>query len=226
MINSMVAISDTHNRHGKIQFTDEMMEADLIAHSGDATGRGEIWECEAFLKWYGKLDFAHKIFVAGNHDWMFEKHPGLARKMCEDNGIILLDDELLVLEDKIFWGSPWTPWFYSWAFNAQRGEQIKKHWDKIPPGVDILITHGPPVGILDEVLMVDGESYTPPKHVGCEDLAEAIKRVKPAVHIFGHIHCGYGQKHIDGVSYYNAAVCDEMYMPTNAPHLIYLGDEK
>ena len=79
-----------------------------------------------------------------------------------------------------FWGSPWQPAFYDWAFNVPRGRQLAEMWALIPDDTDVLITHTPPYGILDQV--ENGEL------VGCEDLREALLRVKPKLHVFGHIH--------------------------------------
>lgn len=129
-------------------------------------------------------------------------------------------------------GSPITPWFFNWAWNRSIREDeqvydprqgsrggtktvpfIKPHWDIIPPDTDILVTHGPPRGILDELQYVDG---TPKgEFVGCPHLLDRIKEIKPDIHIFGHIHCGHGQKHVDGTSFYNASICDEMYAASN-----------
>lgn len=225
----IVAISDTHNKQNKLT----LPKGDVVCHAGDATSRGSIDEIEDFLDWYASLDFKHKIFVPGNHDWGFETKPEKTRKMCEERGIILLIDEGIEIDGVKFWGSPVQPWFYSWAFNRARGdkqqvmydrgrvktyEPIKPHWDMIPEGTNVLITHGPPYKILDELVYADG---TPKgEYVGCHDLYEAILRVKPDVHIFGHIHCGYGEKHQDGTSFYNASICDEMYYPSNSPHVI------
>lgn len=240
----IVAISDTHNRHNQIKaFLDidsfgeekEPLGGDVLVHSGDATGRGETWEVRNFLEWMGKQDFVHKIYVPGNHDWACERQPALVEQYAKDNGVILLNDSGVEIEGIKFWGSPVQPWFYSWAFNRARDlneamfrqiKEIKPHWDLIPEGTNVLITHGPPYEILDEVLTVSGESYAVhnmmPRYVGCVELLAAIKRIKPDIHIFGHIHCGYGEKHVDGTSFYNASICDEMYMPSNAPHIIML----
>lgn len=221
----LIAISDTHNRHNKIK----LPEGDIIVHSGDATGRGEIWEVENFLKWFGSLNYKHKIFVPGNHDWACELQPLLIKEYAEKFGVTILNDSGIELEGIKFWGSPVQPWFYDWAFNRRRTEAennafgggwIKNHWDLIPEGTNVLITHGPPYGILDELVYADG---TPKGElVGCQELLVAVHRIKPDVHIFGHIHCGYGEKHIDGTSFYNASICDEMYMASNAPHIILI----
>lgn len=232
----IVAISDTHNKHKKIkQFWTkdqdgkelEALGGDAIVHSGDATGRGEKGEILPFLDWFEDLDFRFKIFVPGNHDWGFERAPEYYREECEKRNIILLVNQSIEIEGITFWGSPATPWFYSWAFNYRRtieqaatfgGPPIQDIWKLIPDKVDVLITHGPPYGILDELVYADG---TPNGQlVGCEELLNVIKRVKPQVHIFGHIHCGYGEKHLDGTSYYNASICGESYTIDNDPHII------
>lgn len=91
---------------------------------------------------------------------------------------------------------------------ADRGADIKQYWDKIDINTDILITHGPPHGILDEVNGCN---------VGCEELLLAVQRIKPKYHIFGHIHEGYGQKTIDGTTYINCSHVDGKYRPVNQP---------
>lgn len=214
----IVALSDTHNRHSKITVPD----GDILIHAGDATIGGNGSEIERFLKWFGKQEHQHKIFVAGNHDRLFEDDPVMARKLCAKNQIIYLEDSGCEIYGLKFYGSPVQPWFMDWAFNRARSESeashrniklIKPHWDKIPRDTDILITHSPAYEMLD---MVEANVGCPfDRHFGCEDLADAIKRIKPKVHIFGHIHAGYGQDHINGTSSYNVSVCDEMYLPTN-----------
>ena len=107
-----------------------------------------------------------------------------------------------------FWGSPWQPEFFDWAFNASRGEEIRQYWDKIPTGIDVLITHGPPFKLGDQTDI--GE------HVGCLDLLDAIERVKPKLHVFGHIHEGYGVTSANGTTFVNASTCTLRYRPTNS----------
>lgn len=231
------AISDTHNRHKQIKaFQDynsylgeevEPLSGDIIIHAGDATGQGRQSEIESFIEWFGQLDFRYKIFVPGNHDYGFETNQTLYRTLCEKNGIILLNHESITIEGVKIFGSPWTPWFYDWAFNAGRtiteAAFYKKPfigdlWSTIPKDTNILVTHGPAYGVLDELLYVDG---TPKgQYVGCVELAKKIKEIKPDLHICGHIHCGYGQLHWEGTSYYNVSVCDEMYTPSNAVTVI------
>ncbi|CAG8816179.1 23913_t:CDS:2, partial [Dentiscutata erythropus] len=102
------------------------------------------------------------------------------------NGIVYLEDESFTIPESGYqlYGSPYTPRFYDWAFNGDRGSFLKEKWSKIPPTTHILMTHGPPSGILD--LTASGES------AGCVDLLQRIQEIKPLVHVFGHIHEGYG----------------------------------
>lgn len=221
----LVAISDTHNRHKKITVPD----GDVLIHSGDATGRGELGEIIPFLNWFAAQPHKHKIFVPGNHDWGFERETAYYKDECAARGIILLMETGVEIDGVKFWGSPASPWFNSWAFNYRRTLEeasrynspwIKNIWDQIPEGTNVLITHGPPHGILDQLVHVNGDLKN--EWVGCEELKHAIARIKPDVHIFGHIHCGYGEKHLDGTSYYNASICGESYMVDNDPHIIDL----
>ncbi len=220
----IVAISDTHSTQGKFKLPEE---GDVIIHAGDATGRGSEFETRAFVKWYGGLNYKYKVFTPGNHDFYFEEFPTEVRKLCKDHGIILLIDEEVIIEGIKIYGSPQSPWFYDWAFNKARNEAerarygielIKHYWDMIPEDTDILVTHGPPYEILDELVTACGN----PKgiFVGCQDLLKRIAEVRPDLHIFGHIHCGHGERHIEGVSYYNASICDEMYYPSYSPIVI------
>ena len=114
-------------------------------------------------------------------------------------------------EVKIY-GSPWQPWFHDWAFNRLRGDQIQKHWDLIPENTDILITHGPPFGALDATISGN--------HVGCENLAEVIEKIRPKLHVFGHIHEGHGIVDRNGTVFVNASVLDFSYRYTWDPYVL------
>jgi Icc-related predicted phosphoesterase len=197
-------ISDTHNRHDKI----ELEEVDILLHAGDQSELGTMAELAAFNKWMGELDIKHKIVIAGNHDFYFQKKPLMAA-MISDN-YTYIEDELIEVEGLKIYGSPWQPEFGSWAFNLPRGEKIKEKWDMIPEGIDILITHGPPHGILDKC----------PLSEGCEELYKAVKRIKPKYHIFGHIHEGYGTFREDETTFINASFMNGLYVPTNKPIII------
>lgn len=212
----IVAISDTHGKWNKLKIP----ECDILISAGDYSFKGEMHMVRDFHKWLNKQEAGHIISVQGNHELWVEENFNIAKAIAVEEcpAVHFMDEGLVEIEGLNIWCSAWTPYFHNWAWNAQRGEEIKKHWDRIPDDTDILVTHGPPMGILDELLRVDGEPSG--QYVGCSDLMEAVKRIKPDLHFFGHIHCGYGEKHLNGTSFYNAAICDEMYMPTNSIHIV------
>jgi len=211
----IVAISDTHTK--KI----DLPEGDILVHSGDCSYRGTVPEIEQFGDWLGEVQdkYQYIVFVPGNHDWLFEKDYERAVRILKErasNVIVLNDSEFTVPVWNVkIWGSPVQPNFGGWAFNRARGEEVQKHWYQIPDDTDSLVTHGPPFGVLDEVLYSFGDS-----HVGCEMLARRLEQVKPKLCIFGHIHEGYGQTKIDGINYVNASIMDESYDPMNKPVVI------
>jgi predicted phosphohydrolase len=199
-------ISDTHNKHNQLV----LPGGDVILHAGDMSSRGYDHEIDNFCKWFDKLPFSEKIFISGNHDFGFQDKPKEISEIVKsyENINYLQDDMYLIGDDysksiKI-WGTPWQPWFYNWAFNAHRGEDIKQHWDIIPNDIDILITHGPPFGVLDKVI---GRS----ENLGCEELIKKIKEIKPKIHVFGHIHSGHGYYFDGNTHYFNASVLNEEY---------------
>lgn len=210
----IVCISDTHNRNEQIVIPD----GDLLIHSGDATVRGIVEEIEHFNYWFSSLPHKHKIFVAGNHDWLFERENQRARKIL-DPSIIYLQDSATEIDGLKIYGSPWQPRFYDWAFNLNRGAEMAEKWKLIPNDIDILITHGPPNGILDAVPRAFGID-----HAGCEELRKRVEEIvqfgRLKLHVFGHIHCGYGVREELGVKFVNASICDESYRPTNLPIVI------
>ena len=203
----IVCLSDTHNCNDEIDVPD----GDLLIHAGDATIRGTVEEIANFNRWFARLTHRHKIFVAGNHDWLFELDNERARSLL-DPSITYLQDSSIVIDGVSIYGAPWQPRFFDWAFNLDRGEQMAEKWSLIPDGVDILITHGPPSGILDQTPAGD--------HAGCEELRKRISQVRPRLHVFGHIHLGYGTAAFDGTQFVNACNCDESYHPSNGPIVI------
>jgi Icc-related predicted phosphoesterase len=200
-----VAIADTHGKHDEL----ELPPGDVLIHAGDMTMRGKESEVVDFLNWFQQQPFDHKVLIAGNHDFFFERAEDLIIKQFLPSNIIYLQDSSATINGIKLWGSPITPWFYNWAFNRERGEEIKQHWDLIPGDTDIIITHGPVFGILDETR--DG------RNVGCEDLLEKAKIIKPKVHICGHIHESYGTAEEDGIKFINASVLNARYELAHDP---------
>ena len=199
-------ISDTHSLHHQLA----LGSGDVLIHCGDFTGRGSLDDTEDFAEYMTKQDFAHKIVIAGNHERCFEDERRLdAEAILNDAGVIYLNDSGIEISGFKFWGSPIQPEFFDWAFNRQRGKDIRRHWDMIPEDVDVLLTHGPAFGILD--WCIHGE------RVGCEDLLEVVQRIKPKIHAFGHIHESYGMRETDGIIFVNACNLDERYNIKNPP---------
>lgn len=195
-------ISDTHNQHQKLK----LPGGHILIHSGDFSGRGTFTETLKFLTWFSEQQYLYLILVPGNHDGMFEKFPDLMSEICNKLNIIVLNDSSVTLYGLNFWGSPIQPEFCNWHFNRARGSEIRKHWDLIPINTDVLITHGPPYGILDKCPKLGLM-----ESVGCEELAEVVLKSKIKLHIFGHIHESAGNARIKNTLYVNAASLDGSY---------------
>ena len=216
-------ISDTHGKHNQI--TKDLPGGDILIHAGDFMNGGyDFEEATDFLEWFNSIDnYTDKIFIAGNHDRVFENIPHWVAKTLPDYPTIdYLQDESWVdyydghngdfPEDNIrIYGSPWQPEFYSWAFNLPRqGDEMKAKWDAIPTNTDILVTHGPPYGYLDTP---GGRSI----RVGCEMLRYRVDEIKPKIHVFGHIHGSAGYYFNGHTHFINASVLDERYTYQNKP---------
>lgn len=217
----LVCISDTHGMHRQVK----LPAGDVLVHSGDMSGRG-LWHTFVdFAEWLSEQPHQHKVFVLGNHDgyshgeckkWIADKHPA--------SNIHLLFEESVEIEGLKFWGAPWTPEFFDWSFMRPRGRPLAKTWEAIPEDVDVLITHGPPYGHGD---VAPPYLSAEPRIVGCFELLKRVMEVKPRVHIFGHIHEGYGITASDevGTIFVNAATCTGEYVPSNAPQIIQIESE-
>lgn len=211
----IVCIADNHgNLKAKIP------ECDILIHAGDIFGPSDIFLQQAFLGnfnyWLDKQPAKNKLLVAGNHDWYFEKCYDLRQKPLINCDYLL--DEMIEIEGLKIYGTPWQPIFLDWAFNLPEDELCKK-WELIPEGLDILITHCPPYGILDECSEYRGPGMV---HVGSKSLAKRIEEVKPKLCVFGHIHESYGQIEKNGIRYVNASVLDGDYKMKNEPIVIEL----
>lgn len=201
----VVFISDTHSLARDLVVPD----GDVLVHCGDLAGNGRIDELMQQLEWLSRFPHKHKILVAGNHDELFEQWPIIAREETARRGIIYLQDQWITIEGVTFYGTPWQPQFNNWAFNIKEEEKRAQIYAGIPEFTDVLITHCPPLGILD--FCQDG-------HVGCNALWwEVMERVKPSVHAFGHVHEGYGMFVVGSTTFVNASICTGDYNPTNKP---------
>ena len=206
-------ISDTHTKHKS--YTSRLQKGgDVIVCCGDITSMGEEHDLIKFAAWYDSLPFQYKILIAGNHDFIFEQRPSQAKRILKPTGITYLENEAILIDGVKFYGSPITPYFNNWAFTRHRGMEIKRCWDLVPADTQVLITHGPPLGILDKI------SRGP--HVGCETLLETVQNIKPVIHAFGHVHEAYGTKTKEGTYYINASLVNEKYQPAHQPVTVSL----
>jgi len=223
----LVLVADTHD------FTVPVPDGDVLLHAGDLTMWGTEERTRAALAWLSSLRHPHKLLVAGNHDFFFDDRApstfrgvDLARTvtieqmLLDFHNLTYLEDSGCVIDGIRFWGSPWQPRFDDWAFNLQRGPDIAQKWRLIPAVTNVLITHGPPANVLDSVPRVGA--------MGCVDLANEIheRLTDLRLHVFGHIHEGYGRApdtHVGGEhEAINASVCTRAYAPTNAPIIVDL----
>ena len=203
----IICISDTHNKHEGLILPD----ADCIIHAGDFTDAGTKQETIAFLKWFSSLTYKYKILVAGNHDFYLEKNRRNLNTIIPED-IIYLEDSGIIIENINIWGSPYIPGTGNWAFLKARGKAILEHWDKIPLNTNILITHGPAYGILDEL---DDKSQ-----IGCKNLKEKLKELNVSKHIFGHVHNEYGTVKKFKTLYINSSSLDQRQRILNAPIIV------
>ncbi len=229
-----VAIADTHMAES------ECPPGDVLLHAGDLTYEGMAVEVAGVARWLKtqkeRQGYKQVVVIAGNHDWLFQREPEAARRIMKENGLVYLQDSAVTLGADAsvteglcpgpgritIYGSPWQPEFMNWAFNLKRGSELRAKWDMIPAGIDILMTHGPPHGILDGVGwpsedVEPGDSSKAIRHLGCEELIKAVERVKPKVHVFGHIHASRGRLVRDGTTFINASIMNEIYDPTRKP---------
>jgi Icc-related predicted phosphoesterase len=236
-------ISDLHGCKPALQ------GGDLLIIAGDITARDRDDEWVEYWNWLSIQQYEKIVYIAGNHDALCENPQRIAALLKNealpksrwaseieylyDNGITIewreTEDtkwgpkhlpDLKSINVEI-WGSPWTPEFLDWHFMKKRGEDIAAVWAKIPEDTDILITHGPPYGILDHVpLSSRGDEY---KNAGCEELLKTVMRIKPRLHVFGHIHYQGGQQITIGkTTFVNASIMDEDYNPVHKPvRIIY-----
>ena len=204
----IVCISDTHAKWKNLIIP----ECDLLISTGDFSFRGEIHLVNEFHKWLNKQPAKHIISVMGNHETWVEQNFQLAKEMAiaECPRVHFIAEGLIEIEGFKIWCSAITPYFFNWAWNRFRGEEIKRHWDIIPDDIDILATHGPAYDILDK----DPQGNP----VGCEELSKRIENLTNLkVHTFGHLHESYGSIEKNGVLYINASICNDQYKPVNKP---------
>jgi Icc-related predicted phosphoesterase len=190
----IVCIADTHGLHRQL----EVPGGDLLIHAGDFTLYSKPPSIVSdFNAWLGSLPHRHKVVVPGNHEFILEEP---RNQGAITNAIMLVDSGVEVVGLKI-WGSPVTP-LYGGAFGKSKPEDRQTLWASIPEDIDILITHTPPFAILDHGLPSE-------RREGCPYLFEAVFRARPRLHVFGHIHAGYGTSRTSDTQFVNCALLGE-----------------
>lgn len=203
--------SDTHQEFPDIE------KCDILCHTGDysflprqSTLNKQIRELEDFNdKLARKAHNANIIlFVPGNHDFIFESNPDLAREILT-NATVLMDEEI-VIDGIKFYGTPSQPPFCGWAFNHD--SELRAHkYKNIPDDTWVLLTHCPPYGILDQC----------PGSVGCPILGSRIDQIGSIrYHMFGHIHESYGKEQNGMTIHVNSSYMDGCYFPCNDPQVV------
>ena len=201
---TIVLISDTHAMHRGV----EVPPGDLLIHAGDFTMDSMSAEkLLDFNEWLGELPHPYRVVIPGNHDGVVDD---LSRRRLISNATLLINEGIEVMGLKI-WGSPVTPLFGE-AFGVASERDRAKVYSRIPGDTDVLVTHGPPYGILDQQ---PGSEY----HEGCRQLLDAVRRVKPMLHVFGHVHGAYGTFSTADTLYVNAALPGRGFGMGNPPHV-------
>ena len=187
---TILHLSDTHGKHRELA---DMPLADVLVHSGDFTLAGGDMEALDFIEWLCGLPYQHKIFIAGNHD---DCMLDAALEGLPDD-VHYLADSGITIDGISFYGAP--------MFVGMVDGDLREieHYEEIPNGVDVLITHRPPLGILDSI---DDKI-----HYGNSLLLDKVKAIKPRMHLFGHVHGAYGTTAWNGTSFSNAALADWKY---------------
>lgn len=188
---TLVLMSDTHMYHDAHPVPD----GDILLHAGDLTHRGRPGNIRRCDDWLGTLPHRHRVIIAGNHDFLFERDPPAARALITH--ATYLEDSETTAEGLRIWGTPWQPWFYDWAFNLETEAELAEKWALIPDGIDVLVSHSPPYGIGD--LCHDGD------RPGCRALLRRVLEVRPKLHVFGHIHENRGWWRLGDTLFVNAA---------------------
>lgn len=183
-----------------------MPSGDILIHAGDFSMFSKSSAAiEDFNNWLGELSFRHVIVVPGNHEFFLEAD--VSKRQMLTNATLLIDEGVEVLGLKI-WGSPVTP-LYGGAFGRSSSLERAKLYARIPTDVDVLVTHGPPYGVLDS-------TPASTQHSGCPELLKRVEQIKPMLHVFGHIHGAYGMKITDETLFINAALLGfdgDLYKP-------------
>lgn len=219
-MNQNLNIYATSDMHGDLVDPDSIPACDLFIVGGDSCPwktshdiiTQSVWLGMVFRPWLKevKKKANEVILIAGNHDFVFE-HSDFRFWANEYLDCIYLQDNMVEYEGVNIHGTPWVPRLQNWAFYGNEDKLINQ-FNIIQNDVDILVSHGPPMGVNDKVAY--GEQ------VGCEELALKFeareRRGNPIpINIHGHIHEGYGYTEKWGSKLYNVSHMNVDYEPVN-----------
>ena len=229
----LVVISDTHTKHSKLTIP----ECDVLVHCGDFTFQGKYWEVKPFYDWLCKQPATHKIVIAGNHEETFDRGHEKYNPACKamiadayDKSIHYLEDAEIVIDGIKFYGTPWTPRFYDWAFNGITDADLPytrsgvtsltEVYNRIPDDVQVLIAHGPPYDICD--MSENGDERT-----GSIEMRRMTREKLALLRLYlcGHIHEARGMEVLDGgITYINASNLGRDYKTISDPIIVHLDE--
>ncbi|KAA8650264.1 hypothetical protein EYZ11_003840 [Aspergillus tanneri] len=215
----VVCISDTHT----LEYTD-IPDGDLLIHAGDLSNDGSVREIQAAVNWLRQLPHPHKVVICGNHDSYFDVRSRLSEDRDQSFTAVSSSTASLRSLDELdsasridwgdihylqhssvtlsfpqtsssssrprsltLYGAPHVPALM--PFGPEHAFTYPPYYDAwsgtVPPSTDILITHTPPHAHLD---------LSPVYSTGCPFLLAESWRVRPTLHVFGHIHAAYGME--------------------------------
>jgi len=199
----LVLASDTHSSH---RYRETYWpEGKILVHAGDVSATGGFGECADFIHWAGHQQYYKEVaFIAGNHDFAFQNRFDELKEILDKYPHVhYLRDSSCEIDGIKFYGTPWQPMFGGMAFNIRFEKELQKYWQQIPKNTDVLITHSPPMNILDV-------NHFGEKCGSISLLVEVIDRIKPKLHVFGHIHESKGRHIQDGITFVNAAIVPQV----------------
>jgi Icc-related predicted phosphoesterase len=205
-LTKIVAFSDIHGQISR-KLTEWFFNhpGNILIFAGDIQ-KNHFDYGEDFLYWLNELPYYHKIITFGNHDGNWADTTAFAQ---EYKSIHILNHESINIDGIKIFGSPYSLEFGNWWFMKPESK-LEKLWKQIPDDTNILITHSPAFGILDETI----------QHVfaGSTSLIKRIWELKKLkYHISGHIHEAAGKLKLGKVTHINASILDERYRIVNDP---------
>jgi Icc-related predicted phosphoesterase len=200
----IVVVSDTHTRHEELG----IVTADVLIHCGDGCNgfRRDPADVEQLDDWFSRQRVNLVLAIGGNHDFEIERRS--RTELPVFSHALYLEDHVHNYRGCTFYGAPWVPELSDWAF-FQDGKGMREKWASIPSGIDVLITHTAPYGILDQ----NRHGFS----LGCHDLLDRLPVIRPRLHVFGHNHASFGAAQIGPTLHVNASMVNSRYAISHKP---------